>query len=169
MEMMMMTMQMYFEAGSRVTILFKQWNTNNEIGKMVIACIALMILGFLYEGLKVARRHFARRNRSIQPMIAGNHRRSRIQEETGDVAKTENPPRVAEHSSVKFIRQQRISMHLVQTLLHVLQVCLGYVLMLTVMTFNVWICLAVVAGSGLGYLVFGWKSSMNIDDADHCN
>ena len=34
-----------------------------------------------------------------------------------------------------------------------LQVVVGYILMLVVMTYNVWLCLAVVLGMGLGYFV----------------
>lgn len=44
-------------------------------------------------------------------------------------------------------------LHGIQTLLHLLQVTLGYMLMLCVMSFNVWICLGVIAGSTLGYFI----------------
>lgn len=40
-----------------------------------------------------------------------------------------------------------------QTFLHVLQVSLGYMLMLCVMSYNAWIFLAVVVGSALGYFI----------------
>jgi len=42
-------------------------------------------------------------------------------------------------------------MHGAQAALHMLQVCLGYMLMLCVMSYNSWIFLGVVAGSVLGY------------------
>jgi hypothetical protein len=41
------------------------------------------------------------------------------------------------------------------TLLHMVYVTLGYTLMLAVMTWNVWILVAVAIGIGLGYLFFG--------------
>lgn len=44
-------------------------------------------------------------------------------------------------------------LHVIQTCLHVLQVTLGYMLMLCVMSYNVWIFLGVVLGSALGYYV----------------
>lgn len=40
------------------------------------------------------------------------------------------------------------------TLLHMIDLCLGYTLMLAVMTFNGWILVAVAIGSGVGYLIF---------------
>lgn len=45
--------------------------------------------------------------------------------------------------------------HLVQSALHVVQVGMGYLLMLVAMTFNGWLFLAVCFGAGLGYLIFG--------------
>ncbi|XP_055968923.1 high affinity copper uptake protein 1-like [Sorex fumeus] len=53
--------------------------------------------------------------------------------------------------------------HLVQTLLHVLQVLLTYVLMLTVMTYNAYFALAVLVGVSVGYLLFRWKKTMHVD------
>ncbi|GFR62702.1 high affinity copper uptake protein 1, partial [Elysia marginata] len=47
--------------------------------------------------------------------------------------------------------------HLVQTILHVFEVALTYCLMLLFMTFNLWVCLAVVLGAGLGHFLFAWS------------
>ena len=46
------------------------------------------------------------------------------------------------------------SMHLLQSALHVIQVGIGYLLMLVAMTFNGWLFLAVCFGAGVGYLLF---------------
>lgn len=45
----------------------------------------------------------------------------------------------------------RILLHGAQTLLHLVQVTLGYMLMLCVMSYNTWIFLGVIVGSALGY------------------
>ena len=43
---------------------------------------------------------------------------------------------------------------MLQTFLHMLQVFMGYVLMLIVMTYNTWLGVAVLAGAGVGYMAF---------------
>ena len=49
--------------------------------------------------------------------------------------------------------------YVIRTLLHVIQVTLGYILMLVVMTFNVSLVLSVVAGSAVGNFVFSCRKS----------
>lgn len=44
--------------------------------------------------------------------------------------------------------------HWSQTIMHILQVVLGYLLMLVVMTYQVYLGVAVVVGAGLGYFIF---------------
>lgn len=57
-------------------------------------------------------------------------------------------------------------MHLYQTFLHVLQVFISFLLMLVFMTFNVWLCVAVLLGAGVGYFIFcAFSSRIN----EHCN
>lgn len=60
-------------------------------------------------------------------------------------------------------------MHLFQTFLHILQVTLSFLLMLIFMTYNTWLCLAVVLGAALGYFLFGWKKSVIVDVTEHCH
>ena len=43
--------------------------------------------------------------------------------------------------------------HLKETLLCMVQLIVGYFLMLVAMTYNVWLFLAVVAGCGIGYFL----------------
>ena len=43
---------------------------------------------------------------------------------------------------------------MLQTFLHMLQVFMGYILMVTVMTYNTWLGVAVLAGAGAGYMAF---------------
>ena len=65
------------------------------------------------------------------------------------------------------------ALHMFQTFLHIVQVAVGYLLMLVVMTYNLWLFFAVVLGAGLGYLVFGWLrivyALQGPGNEDHCN
>lgn len=57
-------------------------------------------------------------------------------------------------------------MHLLQTFLHVIQVFISFLLMLVFMTFNVWLCVAVLLGAGVGYYMF---CAFSTRIHEHCN
>ena len=38
--------------------------------------------------------------------------------------------------------------------------------MLIIMTYNIYLCLAVVMGATLGYFVFGWSRTMDVDNKE---
>jgi len=59
--------------------------------------------------------------------------------------------------------------HLLQTLLHMLQITVSYMLMLVFMTYNVWLCTSVVLGAGFGYFLFGNQRLTSIDVNEHCH
>ncbi len=61
------------------------------------------------------------------------------------------------------------SQHLIQTVLHILQMGISYLLMLIAMTFNIYLFLAIILGAGLGHLLFGWRRSSIIDYNEHCH
>lgn len=52
-------------------------------------------------------------------------------------------------------RKTSVALHVVQSLLQIVQVVYGYVLMFAAMTLNVWLFVAVCLGGGTGYLIFG--------------
>jgi hypothetical protein len=71
---------------------------------------------------------------------------------------------------ILFFRTQMISTaHFIQTILHIIQVFMSYCLMLAFMTYNVWLCLAVILGAGTGYFMFGWKRAVVVDVNEHCH
>ena len=57
----------------------------------------------------------------------------------------------------------------VQKLQHVLQVVISYCLKLIFLTFNVYLCVAVALGAGLGYFLFAWKRTIIVDVNEHCH
>ncbi|KOB66637.1 Copper transporter, partial [Operophtera brumata] len=44
----------------------------------------------------------------------------------------------------------------------------SYILMLVFMTYNVWLCIALVAGLAVGYFFFGWRKNTVVDVTEHC-
>ncbi len=63
-------------------------------------------------------------------------------------------------------------LHMLQSLLHVVQVGVAYILMLVAMTYNGWLFLSVCAGAGLGYFLFA-RCNRTISairsSEDHCH
>ena len=60
--------------------------------------------------------------------------------------------------------------HLLQTLLHGVQILMSYCLMLVFMTYNVYLGLCIILGGALGYFVTGWRrSSQLMDQNEHCH
>ena len=49
------------------------------------------------------------------------------------------------------------------------QVTLAYLLMLIFMTYNTWLCGAVVVGAAVGYFLFGWRKTIVYEESDHCH
>lgn len=148
---------MWFVAGTEVTIVFKEWKVNT-VGGLIGSMVALMLLGLLYEGLKVGREilklQAARKVIVRESYDLNGDSHKKIPEPTYIVS----PPRDMLLSKLHFL----------QTVLHMLQVFLGYFLMLAFMTYNAWVCLAVILGAGLGYFLFGWKSVSTVDIGGHC-
>lgn len=58
--------------------------------------------------------------------------------------------------------------HILQALLHIIQMTISYGLMLVAMTYNYWLFLSLVVGFGFGYLFFGWIRSNVIDRNENC-
>ncbi|KAK7866672.1 hypothetical protein R5R35_006056 [Gryllus longicercus] len=67
--------------------------------------------------------------------------------------RTLEPLEVAEGTSLL------TTLHFYQTLLHAVQLFSSYLFMLLFMTYNGWVCLAVVVGSGIGYYLVGWRKT----------
>lgn len=158
-------MMMYFHVGVKEVILFNGWRTAT-VGQMIGSCIALFFAAALYEGLKVFREDLlakGRRDLGAQnpPETVATH------DEPGENGVGSDQIMIQSGPSVK----ARIcnKWHFLQSFLHIVQVTVSYMLMLVFMTYNVWLCLAVVLGAGTGYFLFGWKKQSNHDVNEHCH
>lgn len=101
-------------------LLFPSWILHGK-KETYIACLLIVVLGVVYQGVKFARQQYGRKCHNL--------------------------------NCKRYILTRG---HLLQTLLYILQFVGGYVLMLSAMTYNIWLLVAVVIGFGLGYFFFGW-------------
>jgi len=158
-------MMMYFHVGVKEVILFNGWRTATA-GEMIASCLALFVAAALYEGLKVFREDLLTRGRQDlvarnSPETVANH------DEPGENGIGSDQVMIQSGPSAK----ARIcnKWHVLQSFLHIVQVTVSYMLMLVFMTYNVWLCLAVVLGAGTGYFCFGWRKQSNHDVNEHCH
>lgn len=164
-------MSMAFHGGYNETILFEQWKIDSLSG-LLWSMLLIFIMAALYEGLKYYREHlFWKTYNALQ------YRPVTVTEKNpgnGNVANNNglagNGGGSGDDASRVVHRPTMLSaMHLFQTFLHILQVTLSFLLMLIFMTYNTWLCIAVVLGAALGYFLFGWKKSVIVDVTEHCH
>lgn len=191
-------MSMAFHGGYNETILFEQWKIDSLAG-LLWSMLLIFIMAALYEGLKYYREHlFWRTYNALQyrPVTVteksprngtavssnNNGHNGLASGETGGSVTSDgiggggegvdDGSRVV-HMVGEVIHKQPptmlSAMHLFQTFLHIVQVTLSFLLMLIFMTYNTWLCLAVVLGAALGYFLFGWKKSVIVDVTEHCH
>jgi len=161
----MSMMKMYFHFGISETILFFGWQTSN-VGQLIGSCLLLFVVALLYEGLKVFREelllkaHLELHERNSPETIPTN-------DETGENGVGSD--QVIIQSGPSTASKMLNKWHFLQSLLHIVQVTVSYMLMLVFMTYNVWLCLAVVLGAGAGYFFFGWRKQSTVDVNEHCH
>lgn len=149
----MMAMTFYF-GYKNVELLFSGLVINSP-GEMVLACLGVFLLAALYEGLKIGREVLLRRSQ-----VNVRYNSMPLPGSDGTIVMETH----------KTVGQRMLSpAHFLQTLLHVLQVVLSYVLMLVFMTYNGFLCIAVALGAGAGYFLFSWKKAIVVDITEHCH
>ncbi|XP_073994403.1 high affinity copper uptake protein 1-like isoform X2 [Rhodnius prolixus] len=149
-----MGMQMYFHFGLNEIILFSFWEISTIEG-LIGSMVGIFILALLYEGLKYFREFLFWKNYSS------------LQYRTvqGPAIKS-----TTEGTNTRVVKPSLLSKHhILQTFLHIIQVFVSYLLMLIFMTYNVWLCIAVVLGAATGYFLFGWKKALFVDVTEHCH
>ncbi|XP_045136469.1 uncharacterized protein LOC123519322 isoform X2 [Portunus trituberculatus] len=114
----------YYFSGTVYDFLFSGVNVVTTWG-MVSLCMGLASLSLLSEGFKVAR--------SLLLKVATSSR---------------------DTSCNRYNKSERVKFHVLQTVLHIIHLTIGYILMLAVMSYNGYFTLAVVGGAGLGYYCF---------------
>ncbi|XP_065830155.1 high affinity copper uptake protein 1-like [Oscarella lobularis] len=139
-------MHMVFYFGQSFQYLFSGWNVTTK-GGLAGTMLAIFTLAAAYEGLKSFRQWLVTRK-------SGSY----------DLEGQEKSPLVRGYRSPKIGWRD----HSIQTLLHLVQITVAYVLMLAFMTYNGWLCIALLLGSAFGYLVFA-KSREEFADQSDCH
>ncbi|KAG6927302.1 solute carrier family 31 member 2, partial [Chelydra serpentina] len=133
-------MQMHFFFSDKVVLLFDFWNVQTPAG-MVLSVLVVLLLAMLYEAIKIGKAKLLRQTIMAIPTTLSQE--SLSEPETGSV----NSNLGQQNTTPK----RWFLYHISQTLVHVAQVVIGYLVMLVVMSYNTWIFLGVIVGSALGY------------------
>uniref|UniRef100_A0A8C7EB28 Copper transport protein n=1 Tax=Nothoprocta perdicaria TaxID=30464 RepID=A0A8C7EB28_NOTPE len=125
------------------------------LSEMAGAFVAVFFLAMFYEGLKIARECLLRKSQ-----VSIRYNSMPVPGPNGTILMETH----------KTVGQQMLSFpHLLQTVLHIIQVVVSYFLMLIFMTYNGYLCIAVAAGAGMGYFFFSWKKAVVVDITEHCH
>ncbi|RVE43429.1 hypothetical protein evm_011924 [Chilo suppressalis] len=159
-------MSMTFHGGCVETILFSWWNVT-ELGEFIGSFFAIFLMALLYEGLKYYRKHLLWKTYTglqycaVSPPDKG----------VSNICAPDEPQVIqpVPHVLERNVPTMLSSAHAWQTVLHGAQVLVSYMLMLVFMTYNTWLCAAVVLGSATGYFLFGWRESVVVDFTEHCH
>lgn len=161
-------MNMHFEGSSSVKLLFDFWDVHGPAG-MVLSVFVVLLLTVFYELLKVWKVTIGKQMGSsithssapvsfspgascFAPVMKCQDGSSSLTNSPSEIslAPTENTAITADTTAAA---KKSWLLHCLQTAIHLLQVTLGYMLMLCVMSYNVWIFLGVIIGSVLGYFL----------------
>ncbi|KAL5289082.1 hypothetical protein ACFFRR_009338 [Megaselia abdita] len=157
-------MSMSFHAGYKELILWNSWKTETIL-TFVLSCIGIFLIAVLYEGLKFMREkhqiYITKKETELMARI--NKNRSEM---TSEECCSNTTLDLKEHTVLQRVFNKS---HLLQTFMHIIQMIISYLLMLIVMTYNYWLFLSVILGSGMGYFVFGWIRERIIDCNEHCH
>ncbi|XP_068925676.1 protein SLC31A2 isoform X2 [Petaurus breviceps papuanus] len=133
-------MPMHFIFSSEVELLFDFWRVHSPAG-MAVSVLVVLLLALLYESIKVGKVKLFHWSLLSQ---SSNH--SQPMTEYTDQESTSSGSAQANSDRTRLFLS-----HLGQSLIHVVQVVIGYFVMLAVMSYNTWIFLGVILGSAIGY------------------
>ncbi|OWF39610.1 high affinity copper uptake protein 1-like [Mizuhopecten yessoensis] len=141
------SMAMYFHTEPCQYILFQAFKTSSNKG-LLGGCLCVFVFAFLYEGLKTLRDccFFWLPVRHVNPVEPGTKQK------------------------IKWTWRDMFTYgHVLQAVLHVVQMLWSYSMMLIFMTYNAWLCMALLLGAMLGYFVFAPASTSKGDTFEHCH
>jgi len=175
-----------FYASRYASILFEGANTTS-IGGLILAVVIVLIVSILYEVLRRYKAYFDDPLGKCTCLCGSQETvvvqmRGSVMDES-PTANGEKPlqdgavilPGTAKNGNAakkiqKMCLRHRTIYTVVSVTLHMFSLTISYFLMLVAMTFNVWLFLAVILGSGLGKLVTMTLMEEKEDSSQsHCN
>ncbi|XP_025113802.1 probable low affinity copper uptake protein 2 isoform X2 [Pomacea canaliculata] len=147
-------MQVFFFTDAQLNnLLFKGLDITSTSG-MVGASFVVFGATILFELLKLVKLYLDLKMR--ENPLAGQSTCEEMPEESRET----NHDGVILLNSLRIpvsrqIRARKLNLHVLNCLSHAINVFYGYLLMLVVMTYSVWLTVAVVVGSAVGYWIFG--------------
>uniref|UniRef100_A0A0X3PLW7 Copper transport protein n=1 Tax=Schistocephalus solidus TaxID=70667 RepID=A0A0X3PLW7_SCHSO len=182
MQHVMMMMTMYFNTDMPFYLLFREWEIDTP-GKLAGAFFGCFILAMLYEGVKSFRERLLAGNFAAKCPHCHAEDLKRNNEHTSTASTSRGPdgPQHTEasvsegHVTERCRRSGGVDLgyftkiHLMQTGLHVLHLIISYLAMLIVMTYNVYMFLAIVLGALFGYFIFFRRRFVLFNEQDCCH
>ncbi|XP_047425532.1 probable low affinity copper uptake protein 2 isoform X2 [Mugil cephalus] len=145
-------MSMTFGVSNSITLLFDFWDVHGPAG-MALSVFVVLLLTVFYELLKVWRVWLGKGSQLARPRPTSAGPSPGYSSSILESSSSESSLAPIEPHPPSPSTRHSWLLHVIQTLLHILQVSLGYMLMLCVMSYNTWIFLGVVMGSVLGYFI----------------
>lgn len=137
---------MYFHTNFGDTFFLKRFTTSSHRETFYV-CLFIFFLAILYNILKSYQYYLSQKNATIETTCYP------VAEKFSESGSSEN----GNHHQIKSWIKCLLSAHnFLDSLIHMIQVTIGYLLMLAIMTFNIWILTSVILGEGIGYFIFGW-------------
>lgn len=133
-------MQMHFIFSDEAVLLFDFWRVHSPTG-MALSVLVVLLLAVFYEGIKVGKAKLLHKTLESLPTTTSQQLiLEPDQDSTGSRSTSDTRTRL-----------RWFLCYFGQSLVHVIQVVIGYFVMLAVMSYNTWIFLGVVLGSAVGY------------------
>lgn len=149
-------MKSYFHTSLGDTVIFQTWITSSG-WKVLAFCVLFCFLSFMYEFIRSFRTFLIQRQIKLTTLreSASSTKSDGYQDDSVPTsALTGDGDIETDQHECRLWRMD----HFYQTLFHVLQVFTAYILMMGFMILNIWICLSIILGAGLGYFAFFSRS-----------
>ncbi|KAF0878171.1 COPT2 protein, partial [Crocuta crocuta] len=132
--------QMHFIFSNEVVLLFDFWSVHSPAG-MALSVLVVLFLAVLYESIKVGKAKLL--HQAVVTMSVLSSQRL--------VEETDQDSSASDSAPAGRTRLRWFLCHFGQSLIHVVQVVIGYFMMLAVMSYNTWVFFGVILGSAVGY------------------